>query len=173
MKTMVITIEAKVDELLVVLDRDIRHMQESLVRLNELRSLVVRRDDTALSTLLESIKSQSDDYQGNELKRQSIRKELATVLNCSLEQMTLSRLEAELTGEKKAQVTEKKTELRALAEQLKNEHLSTAMLLSDCARFNNKLLNSIFKLGRTGTITYDSSGSAKRQTDRGFVNLRF
>ncbi len=173
MKTMVITIEAKVDELLAVLDRDIRHMQESVVRLNELRSLVVRRDDMALSKLLESIKSQSDGYQSNESKRQSIRKELATALNCSLGQMTLSRLEAELTGEKKARVTEKKAKLRSLAEQLKNEHLGTAMLLSDCARFNNKLLNSIFELGRTGTITYDSSGSAKRQTDRGFVNLRF
>lgn len=162
-----------VDDLLVVLDRDIQHIQESLSRLNELRSLIVKHDNTALGKLLESIQTESDSYKSNELKRQAIRRELATVFGCSLEQMTLSMLEAELGGEKKAQVAEKKAMLKVLTEQLKKEHLSTSLLLSDCARFNNVLLRSIFKLCKTGTITYDASGFSKRQTDSGFVNLRF
>ncbi len=173
MKTTAIEIEDKVDELLDVLDKDIQRLQESLSRLNELRSLVVKRDDTNLGKLLEGIQTGSDSYKCNELKRQSIREELAAVFGCNLEQMTLSVLEDELTGEKKAQVAERKAMLRLLTDRLKKEHISTAMLLSDCARFNNVLLKSIFEIGRSGTITYDSKGFTRSQTDGGFVNLRF
>jgi len=173
MKTTAIEIEDRVDELIAVLDRDIQQMQESLSRLNELRSLVIKHDDAVLGKLLERIQSRSDSYKCNELKRQSIRKELAIILGCRVEQITLSRLEAELTGEKKAQVAERKTKLRLLADELKKEHLSTSLLLSDCARFNSVLLKGIFELGKAGTITYDSNGFAKRRTYRRLVNLQF
>lgn len=162
-----------VNELLAVLDRDIQHLQESLSRLNELRSLIVKHDNTALGKLLENIQAESDSYKCNELKRQSIRSKLAAAFGCNLEQVTLSALEAELTGEKKAQVAQRKATLKLLTGQLKKEHLSTSLLLSDCVRFNNVLLKSIFELGKSGTITYDSNGFTKRQTDSGLVNLRF
>jgi hypothetical protein len=173
MKAAAIVVEDKVDELLVVLDKDIQHMRESLLQVDELRSLVVKRDEAALSKLLESIQAESDSYRSHELKRQSIRKELATALDCNFEQMTLSRLEVTLAEEKKSQVTERKDKLRSLIAELKKEHLSTAMLLSDCARFNSVLLRSIFDLGKTGTVYYNSDGAAKRQSDTAFVNLQF
>jgi len=173
MKVTTIAIEDKVDELLAVLDKDIQHMEKSLSRLNELRSLVIKHDDDALGKLLEDIQAESDTYTSNELKRQSIRKELATAFGCNVEQMTLSRLEATLPKERKAQVAEKKAKLRSLTNELKEEHLSTAMLLSDCARFNSLLLKSVFDLGKTETVTYNSNGSTKRQTDTAFVNLQF
>ena len=173
MKAIVIEAEGKIDELLVVLDKDIRHIQNSLLRLDELRSLVVRRDDAGLGKLLESIRTELDSYKGHEFKRQSIRKELAAAFGCNLEQMTLSRLEATLSGKKKTRVTRKKTKLRLLTEELKKEHLSTIMLLSDCARFNSVLLRNVFELGGTGTITYDSNGATKRQNNTTLVNLRF
>lgn len=173
MKTTEIKIEDRVDELLVVLDRDIQHIQENLSRLNELRSLIVKRDDAALGRLLESIQAESNSYKGNELRRQLIRDELAVAMDCNLEEMTLSRLEAELSEEKRAEVAKRKTELQALTKKLKKEHLSTTMLLSDCTRFNSLLLKSVFGLDKTGTVTYNSSGSAKRQTDTAFVNLEF
>ncbi len=163
----------KIGELLVVLDKDIEHIQETLSRLNELRSLVIKRDDVSLGKLLESIQAESDSYAANELKRQSIRKELAIAFGCNLEQMTLSRLEDELPEERKAQVTRRKTKLRSLTKELKREHLSVALLLSECARFNNLLLKSVFDLGKTGMVYYNSNGSTKRQTDTAFVNLQF
>lgn len=166
----------KVDELLIILDKDAQHIQESLSRLNELRGLVIKRDDAALGKLLGSIQSESNSYRSQELKRQSIRKELATALDCSLEQMTLSRLEEVLPEEKKAQVTERKDKLRLLAEELKKEYLSTTMLLSDCARFNSLLLKTIFGLGKTGMVYYNSNGAAKRSVlgrTAAFVNLEF
>lgn len=173
MKTTAIEIEDSVEKLLVVLDKDIQHIQDSLSLLDEMRSMVIKRDDASLGKLLDSIQTASDGYKNNECKRQSIRKELAAALDCNIEQMTLSRLETILPGEKKAQVADRKTKLRLLTVELKKEHLATAMLLSDCARFNSVLLKSVFELGKIGTVTYNSNGSAKRQTDTAFVNLQF
>ena len=173
MKAATVEIEDKIDELLVVLNEDVQHIQDSLSRLNELRSLVIKRNDTDLGKLLESIQGESDSYRSHELKRESIRKELANALGCDLKQMTLSRLEVVVSEERKAQVATKKARLRALTRQLKKEHLSTAMLLSDCARFNSQLLSSVFNLGKVGIVCYDSKGSAKRGVTEAFVNLQF
>jgi hypothetical protein len=173
MKTAIIEIEDKVDKLLAVLDKDIRHIQDNLLRLNELRGFVIKRDDVSLHKLLESIQFQSNDYKKNELKRRLLREELAAALDCSFAQMTLSRLETVLSGEKKTEVTKRKIKLHTLAGKLKIEHSSTAMLLSDCSRFNSVLLKGILELGQTGTITYSSIGSAERQTNSTFMNLQF
>ncbi len=173
MKVAEVEIEDKVEELLAALDKDIEHMQQSVSYLNELRSLVIKRDDVALGKLLERIQSETNSYKDHELKRQSIRKELASIFNCDFEQMTLSMLEANMPEEKKAQVTLKKTKLRELVKELKKEHISTALLLSECARFNKLLLKSILGLGEPETVTYSSNGAAKRQTSKAFVNLRF
>jgi len=172
MKSTATEIEDKVDELLACLDKDTQHIQESLSQLNKLRSLVIKRDDASLGTLLKIIQAESDNYRNHESKRQTIRKELANALGCNTEQMTLSALEASLPKGKKAQVTKKKAKLISLIKELKKEYLSTALLLSECARFNNLLLKSIFDLGKTGAVYYNSNGAAKQQTDMAFVNLQ-
>lgn len=163
----------KIDELLVVLDKDIEHIHQTLSRLSELRSLIVKHDDASLGGLLESIQAETDSYAANELKRRSIREELAIAFGCNLEQVTLSRLEAVLPEERKARVTRRKDKLRSLTEELKKEHLSIALLLAECARFNNLFLKSIFDVEKTGIVYYSSDGSTKRQTDTAFVNLQF
>lgn len=173
METATITIQDWVDELLVVLDEDIQHINNTLSRLNELRSLVIKRDEVALSKLLEVIKAESDRYKSHESKRQAIRRELAIALGINFEQMTLSVLEAILTKEKKDQLAGRKEMLKSLIKQLNKEHLSTTLLLSECARVNSLLLKSIFDLGKTDFVYYNSNGSAKRQTETAFVNLKF
>ena len=173
MRATAIEIEDKVDELLAVLDKDSGHIQESLLKLNELRSLVIKRDDAALGKLLESLQTESDSYRSHELKRQSIRQDLANALGFNLEQMTLSALEASLPKEKRAQVTRRKAELESLIKKLNKEHLSTALLLSECTRFNKLLLKSIFGLGKNDVVYYNSNGATRRQTDMAFVNLQF
>ena len=172
MKAMVTGIDNKIDELLAVLDRDIQHMQESMSRLNELRSLVIKRDDTALSNLLEDIRAKSDNYADNESRRQSIRNELAHAFGCDVKQMTLSRLEKTLPKGKNTQVAQRKAKLKSLTSKLKEEHLITVLLLSECARLNSLFLNSIFNAGKTGTVMYDSNGITRRQIDTALINLR-
>ncbi len=166
-----------VDELLAVLDKDIQHIQESLSCLNELRSLVIKRDDVALSKLLQKIQAEADSYAANELERQSIRKDLADTFDCGVEQITLSALEATLPKGKKApmHIGDRRIKLKVLIEQIKKEHLSTVLLLSECARFNNLLLRAIFdprSTSGTEMVMYSPNGATKQQTSTAFVSLQ-
>lgn len=166
-------VEDRIDELLVVLDKDIRHIEESLLRLDELRCLVIKRDEAAMGDLIRRIQSQTDSYADNECKRQSIRTDLAKALGSNVEDVTLSRIETILPGGKRAQVADRKAKLRKLIKKLKNEHLSTSMLLSECARINSALVRAIFDLGKTGTVVYGPNGGVRRSSDTAFVNLQF
>ncbi len=172
MKSAVVSIEDKVDKLLACLDQDVQHMQESLQQLNEMRRLVIKRDEAALGKLLESIQAGAGFYRDHESNRKSIRKELADSLGLSIKEMTLSALRECLPEAKKDQVTQMKAKLRSLSEELKKEYLSTALLLSECARFNNLLLKGIFDLGKTQSVHYNSNGETRRQIDMAFVNLQ-
>ena len=172
MKATTTPIEDKVDRLLACLDLDAQQMQESLQKLSEMRSLVIKRDEAALGKLLESIQGASDCYKDNELNRKSIRKELADSLGCDIGQLTLSTLESSLPAGKKERVAQTKAKLRSLSAELKKEYMSTALLLSECARFNNMLLKGIFNLGKTESVHYKPNGETKRHIDTAFVNLR-
>ena len=165
-------IEDKVDRLLACLDQDVQQIQESLLQLNEIRRLVIKRDEAALGKLLESIQAGMNGYSEHELKRKSILKELAESLGCSFEQMTLSALEVNLPQATKDRVTQMKAKLRSLSAELKKEYFSTALLLSECARFNNMLLRGIFDLGKAESVHYGSNGATKRQIEMAFVNLQ-
>jgi len=168
-----VEIENKVDELLVSLTKDIEHIQQSLSNLDELRCLVIKRDDSALGRLLERIQAESDSYRQQESKRQAIRQKLANSLGCPVKDLTLSKLEVSTTDGTKERIIRAKAVLRELIGKLRKEYSSTAMLLSECARFNNMLLRSIFNLGRNGVVYYNADGTTRRQSETAFVNLQF
>jgi hypothetical protein len=172
MKATTVSIEDKVDELLACLDQDVQYMQENLQQLNEMRRLVIKRDEAALEKLLESIQAGAGCHREHELNRKSIRKELADSLGLSIGETTLSALQEYLPEAKKDQVNQMKAKLRSLSAELKKEYLSTALLLTECARFNNLLLKGIFNLGKTQPVHYDSNGETRRQIDMAFVNLQ-
>lgn len=172
MKVAALEFEDKVGELLVCLDRDIVHLQNSLFYLNELRTAVIKRDDVALRKLFDDIQVESNSYRSNESNRQIIRKELADCLGRAFEQTTLTVLEASLPLDKKAMISRRKAKLEELIGQLKAEYSGTAVLLSECTRFNNQLLKSIFDLGKTGEVYYSANGAAQRKNESAFVNLQ-
>lgn len=173
MESAVPGIEGKVNELLAVLDEDIRHVRASLLRLDELRGLVVKRDQAALGRLLEKIREESQEYSVNECKRESMRMGLAASLECGVSDMTLLRLESVLGDEKRIEVAQRKSELRSLTEKLRRESRRTSGLLSDCARFNSTLLSGVLGLENTGTTTYGSDGLRRVQSNSVFVSLQF
>jgi hypothetical protein len=74
--------------------------------------------------------------------------------------------------QKKSLITHKKAQLSALIEKLRKEYLSTAKLLSECARFNNMLLRSIFDLGNAGAVYYNANGVTRTQNESAFVNMK-
>jgi uncharacterized membrane protein YgaE (UPF0421/DUF939 family) len=144
----VLEIEKKVDKLLACLDKDIQQIKQNISYLNEMRSMIIKRDEVALGKLLQTVQDTSEVYKDNETDRQSIRKELADFLGCSIGQITLSKVEESLPETSKNKVIEARENLRLLIEELRKEHSSTVMLVSECARFNKLLLKSIFDLGK-------------------------
>lgn len=172
METTEIVIQDKVDELLTVLDKDTEQLKQSLSRLNELRTAVIKRNDSLLGKLLESVQKESQAYESQASKRRLLIKELSAALGCNLAELTLSKLESILPEGKKGLVAERKEELRSLTKELNTEHLATTRLLSECMRFNRSLLKSIFNNDIAGVVTYDSGGSSRLSSDKAFVNLK-
>jgi flagellar biosynthesis/type III secretory pathway chaperone len=169
-----LSIEEMVMDLLTVLDNDIRHLEDTISTLNKLRRLVIRRDDAGLSKLFEEIETKVAGHSASESRRQSIRKALADALGCEkVDDVTLSKVETVLPADTAAEVVERRVRIRSLVSELRREYSATVLLMTDCARFNRLLLESILALNRSGTITYGADGTTKRQSEGGLVNLRF
>jgi hypothetical protein len=136
--------------------------------------MIIKRDEAALGKLLQTVQETSEVYKDNETDRQSIRKELADFLGCSIEEVTLSKVEESLTETSKNQVIEARKNLRLLIEELRKEHSSTVMLVSECSRFNKLLLKSIFNLGKTDSCSYDARGTTRRHDgEAALMNVKF
>ncbi len=162
----------KVRELLDVLDRDIEQIERATSRLNELRELVIKRDEQALARVLEKIRTEAQDYQANEQQRSLIRQQLSGLLGCKGDRLTLSVLQSRIAEPAKSAVAGIQQKLKTLVRRLQTEYVSTVTLLSDCARINAILLKIVFDRGQTGPICYDSTGSASRESDAAFMNMR-
>lgn len=171
MKTTAASIEDKIESLLVCLDRDAQYMQDSLEHLNQMRGFIIKRDEAGLSKLFESIQAGSGCYRENELNRKAIRTELAESFGCETDKMTLSALESSLPETNKEKIAQIKTKLRSLSLELRKEYLNTALLLSECSRFNSLLLRCIFNFSKSESIHYKSNGRTKRQIETSFVNI--
>lgn len=173
MKTVVLDIEEKVDELLGCLEGDIEHMEDSLLTLDELRGFVIKQDKSALGKLLDKARNASTKYRIHERKRQKVRSELAKLLDCRGKDVTLSKLETVVSEEKKAFVVQTKIKLNTLTRKFLKEYSNTAMLLAECTRFNRLILKSIFNFGNADAVVYDADGTAKEQNQRAFMDMQF
>jgi hypothetical protein len=163
---------ARVAALVDVLDEDIRHVEATLVQLDTLRGLLIKRDDRALETLLEEIHMRGEAYAATEYRRQELRRELAAELGRSEKDLTLSELLAQLTGPDRTALAERQKRLKVLIGQLKREHTLTSLLISDCAKFNRSLLHVFFgPAGKTGTM-YSSTGAAQHPIGTALLNMR-
>lgn len=165
-------IQARVAALLSVLDEDIRHIEATLLRLDALRGSLIKRDDEGLRKLLEEIQEQSQAYAATELRRQTLRRELAAGLGLPDGDLTLSGLVSRLTGQDRASVAERQTRLKFLVARLKREHTQTSLLIADCAKFNRSLLRVFLGPdGKTGT-TYSPTGAARHPTGVALLNMQ-
>ncbi len=164
--------ETTIQALLEVLDQDIRHVETVLLQLEKVRALLVNRDDVGLEKLLEDIRRQADAYAAQEQRRQTLRNDLAAQFGWSERDVTLSRLQGQLTGAGRAALVERQVRLKSLIEQLKREHMLTAVLLADCARFNRLLMQALFGVSGKGNMTYSPTGAARRPSDIPLMSLR-
>jgi archaellum biogenesis ATPase FlaH len=71
------TLHHRVEDLLDVLSQDMQHIEQSLIYLDSLRSMLIKQDEAGLSALLQRIRTETDTHVGLEIERQSIRQVLA------------------------------------------------------------------------------------------------
>jgi len=172
MRAITVDIENKIKELMMVLDIDIAHLQESLLRLNDLRMLVVKRDNDKLGKLLMSIEASMSGHKENEHRREQMCQSLAEAAGIERPFATLADIEQMIDGPMKQEFNIKRSKLKVLATELKKDHLSASMLLADCARVNRMLLDGIFGGGKGREVSYSSNGSAKRENDINFMSMK-
>jgi thiamine pyrophosphate-dependent acetolactate synthase large subunit-like protein len=172
MNMMPSAVETKIEQLMVVLDEDIRHLETTLSQLDALRGLLVKREDAALEGLLGEIRGRTEAYAANERTRQTLRTDLALMLGCDPSRFTLSRLQSMLPEPRQTAVTSRRARLRFLVTELKREYTLTAVLVSDCARFNRALMRAFFGTGSQVGTLYKPSGQAKQQTNAALMSLK-
>jgi hypothetical protein len=163
----------RINELLPVLQRDLEHIEQSIQRLDELRALVIKRDDSGLCRLLEQIGSQSQECVKNQKLREQLREQIAVILDRPLEQVRLGRLQQILPEPQSIQVAQMRQRLVKMVARLRTEHAATTLLLADLARFNGMLLKWILETGQVCGTTYDCRGETSRSRDTALVNLQF
>ena len=172
MNTVTTELQEKVNELLAVLQKDLEHIERSIGELDELRALVIKRDDSGLSKLLEQIRSRSQEYEANQKLREELRRQIAEILDWPVGEVRLGRLLQEVSAEQKVKVKQIRERLSSVISRLQREHTSTVMLLSDLSRFNSILLNTILQTGQMCGVTYDARGDTSRSGDVAFMNLQ-
>jgi hypothetical protein len=165
--------QARVAALLDVLDEDIRHVEATLLRLDKLRGLLIKRDDASLEKLLEEIHREGETYAATERRRQELRRELAADLGCTEKDLTVSDLLTRLTGEGRAALAQRQMRLKVLIAQLKREHTLTNLLIADCAKFNRSLLRVFFGPAGKAGVTYSPTGAARHPTGTALLNMQF
>jgi hypothetical protein len=166
------TVETKVEQLLAVLDQDIRHLETTLSQLEALRSHLIKHDDAALSGLLDEIRGRTQEYAATQQMRQTIRAELANALGSDSRHLTLSGLQSSLPEPQRAAVTTRQQRLRSLIVELNRQYTLTSLLVADCSRFNRMLLRTFLGLRGPAGVVYSPSGATRQQTETAMMNLQ-
>jgi len=167
-----LAVEPKVEQLLAVLDEDVRHLEATLSELDTLRRLLIKRDDAALDRLLGEIRGRTEAYAANEQRRQVLRSELALALGCTKGRFTLSRLQDMLPDPQRAAVEARQKRLKSLVAELRREHTLTVALVSDSARFNRALMKALFGSSGRADVTYDTNGVSRGPASATLMSLR-
>ena len=127
----------------------------------------------SMTSLLDTIRIESESYAQHESERHLLRQEIADLLACDVQELTLSSLAQVLPPPLNHTLAQRKRQLRELTGQVHREHLSTRWLLKDCARFNTVLFNTLFHPGQENALTYTVNGTAQQPREHSMMNLRF
>ncbi|MDH7598954.1 MAG: hypothetical protein QHH07_04870 [Sedimentisphaerales bacterium] len=159
-------------QLLDVLDADAQYLGQGILLLDQLRQLLVRHELAGLEAMLNQIRTTVDTHSLRELARTQLRGKLAGLLGCSAQQVTISTLAASLPQPWKDRLIYARANLQGLTKRLRQEYYATAMLLADCARFNQSLLASILQDDECIRPEYPIGNSGQWVSRSRLVNVR-
>lgn len=159
-----------VDELVKLLDEEIELLETRCAQLAKLSKAMSRRDDETMETLLDDIEKTQELQIRTDSRLHAARHALAESFGWSLEQTRLAKLIEELPDQFASEVDYRRKRIVLLSDQLKRRHMETVVVVTECARVNRLLLESLFPQTQSVT-TYGTQGKSSWQLDVGLVDV--
>jgi|FrelakmetLWP11LW_1041352.scaffolds.fasta_scaffold42399_2 hypothetical protein len=164
-------LELRVRELFDFLDQSIGSVQEMLSMLNVFRAALIRRDESTMRQMQDNLPTIAAQRQQTDSHLERLTSEFAHLLQCPVDQVSLTRIALSLPLSQRLQVQEKQQMLQSLVNRLHVEHRGTELLLRECERLNRLLLDGMIGK-RNQTLTYTPHGQSRREMHRSIVSMR-
>ncbi|MCD6364946.1 MAG: hypothetical protein J7M14_03640 [Planctomycetes bacterium] len=163
-------VEAPVKELTALLDEEIELLDLRCSQLSQLCSATLHRDEDVLEKLLGEIERTQQRQEVTDLRLQAMRASLAGCFGVEPREMRLARLIELLAGEQAAAVDCRRRQMILLIDKLRRKHMETALIISECARLNHMLLESLMP-GAPAVTIYGARGESAWCSDIGLVDV--
>jgi len=161
---------ALVDELIKMLDREIDLLDVRCLQLAGLSRASIERDDEAMETLLAEIETTQLRQESTDRELDSLRRSLAGLLGWPVARTRLGALLEVLPDGRRDALAARRDRIAALVDQLRRQHMSTALVVAESARINRMLLESLSPQSRRVT-TYGVRGQTSWRPDAPLVDM--
>ncbi|MBM4017739.1 MAG: flagellar protein FlgN [Planctomycetes bacterium] len=158
-------------EFLAILDEEIGLQEAALRHLAALADAVAARQDGAVERLLAEADASHQRWTALGENRRAVRRRLAEALLCAPDEVTLSRLAGALPAPYGRAVADRRLRISAAAEQVRRQHLRTAVLVIEGARLSRSLLAGLAP-GAAPPGTYGAAGRRPWAPPGGLVDMR-
>ncbi len=172
MKTEDLTLERVLEDFLQLLDDDILNMELSLIRLDELRSAVIKREDGSLQNLVETIRIQNEDHEKVNCRREKVIHQIAEYFDIEAKNVNVTFLLKRIAGSNREVLLHKQQTLEKMVEKIRAEYSATVMFIQEFSRINKMMLNGIFGSAGSGVV-YNEKGKSRHEIERGMISGRF
>ncbi|MBS3734229.1 MAG: flagellar export chaperone FlgN [Phycisphaerae bacterium] len=159
----------RVADLAAVLDEEIDLLAARRDQLARLTVAIPGGDERATERLLQQMERTQQAQAQTDNRLRAARNAMASALACDASQLRLSRLVDRLDGADRDRIERRRARIVALVEAVRREHIKAAMLLSECARINRELLESLFPAS-TPVTTYGAAGRESWRPHTGLVD---
>ena len=163
------TMDGLIGELESVLDEEILLLEQKARQLAGMGGAILDRDDDSLGRLLEEAEQTTQRQQATDLRLQALRNTFAEVLGLSAKQVRLCDIAETVDPTQRQRIEYRRQQIILLAEQVQKKHLEIALLLNECARINQLMLESLFPQ-RQEAITYRADGRELSHTDASLLD---
>jgi len=161
--------EPLVEELVAALDEQIELLKLRRALLEGLCQAMLHRDEETVEKLLDRIEQAQPLQAAADGGLMALREELAKALRCDARQLKLSMLWQRLGAAQRQRLESRRGEVLAQAEAFRRQHLTATVVLTECARVNRLLLESLFPPSQA-VVTYGTRGTEEWRAPSGLMD---
>ena len=160
-----------IEELISFLDNQSEHVQKMIEFLDEFRKALIRRDLPVLQDMQTQLEQELEIRVQLDQSQRNLQRKLSGILECPDEEACLSALCRLLDSPLRETIQQRQRHLNEQILHLRQQHLSTELLLRECARMNRRFLEMIVGTDEKGK-TYDAQGRCAWNTRQGLMSVK-